>query len=159
MAESSPFFKIYYSAFCIFMSRKRSTSFIYLIIVKHVFIFNWWQIFRPLLRSLFQCEITWNSKRCRRLLHHLLFHVISHWKRLLNGGRSICHHLNRNVCFTLETLKQRCQFMKMVGGPRLTDLANLPTPIFFSSDFGHFILKIQKKNFKKWKKKKKKNRH
>ena len=53
--------------------------------------------------------------------------------------------------------EQGCQFMEMVGGrgPRLTDLTNLPTPIFFSSDFGHFILKIYKKN-KEWKKKKKK---
>ena len=32
---------------------------------------------------------------------------------------------------------------KWLGGPGLTDLANLPTPIFFSSDFGNFILKIQ----------------
>ena len=53
------------------------------------------------------------------------------------------------------SLTQRCQFMKMVGGPRLTDLANLPTPIFFSSDFGHFILNIQKIKNKKMKEKRK----
>ena len=50
---------------------------------------------------------------------------------------------------------QQCQFMKMVGGPRLVDLVNLPSPIFchsqsldgrfFSSDFGHFILRYRKK--------------
>ena len=74
-------------------------------------------------------------------------------RRLLQSGRQSLP-VGRSARATqrpaIRPPAQRCQFMKMVGGgPRLRDLANLPPPIFFSSDFGHFILKIQKKNFKK----------
>ena len=35
-------------------------------------------------------------------LHRFLFHTISHWKRLLNRGRNICHHLTRAPVWVLD---------------------------------------------------------
>ena len=31
--------------------------------------------------------------------------LLLRFKRLLNGRRNICHHLNKKTCFTLESLK------------------------------------------------------